>query len=135
MSDEYAKVARGKLKLKTDGEISKKKKKKKDKEKERVDKIMAEVGTSKPASELTKAELSFKKMQDKMVNFYSDKIEKNKQFKNISFSKRKGSLKKLRRLTNNKWKSSMRSLTILPSISTSRKSVGQNKFFHLYFIL
>jgi protein FAM32A len=74
MSDEYAKVARGKLKLKTDGEISKKKKKKKDKERERE--AAANVDTStiqivEPSSyerKLTKAEQSFKKMQDKMVS-------------------------------------------------------------------
>lgn len=73
MSDEYAKVARGKLKLKTDGEISKKKKKRKDKDQEReavanIDRETIQISES-AASErkLTKAELSFKKMQDKMV--------------------------------------------------------------------
>lgn len=76
MSDEYAKVARGKLKLKTDGEISKKKKKKKDKEKERdkianVDRSTVEIVPQESSSsgrKLTKAEISFKKMQDKMVS-------------------------------------------------------------------
>jgi protein FAM32A len=79
MSDEYAKVSRGKLKLKTDGEISKKKKKKKDKDREReavanIDRETIQV--NEPTSserKLTKAEMSFKKMQDKMVtqNFSS----------------------------------------------------------------
>jgi protein FAM32A len=72
MSDEYAKVSRGKLKLKTD-EISKKKKKKKEKDRERdavanIDRETIQV--NKPSSserKLTKAEMSFKKMQDKMV--------------------------------------------------------------------
>lgn len=72
MSDEYAKVSRGKLKLKTDGEISKKKKKRKDKEKERekiaqIDSSQIEVRQE--TRKLTKAEESFKKMQDKMVLF------------------------------------------------------------------
>lgn len=74
MADEYAKVSRGKLKLKTDGEISKKKKKKRDKEKERemvsnFDPSTVQVSESTASSErkLTKAEESFKKMQDKMV--------------------------------------------------------------------
>lgn len=73
MSDEYSKVARGKLKLKTDGEISKKKKKKdKKREKEAAANIDREtIQISEPSSsserKLTQAELSFKKMQDKMV--------------------------------------------------------------------
>jgi len=69
MSDEYAKVSRGKLKLKTDGEISKKKKKKKDKEKE-LEKIAqidsSQIEIRQETRKLTKAEESFKKMQDKM---------------------------------------------------------------------
>lgn len=78
MSDEYAKVSRGKLKLKTDGEISKKKKKKKDKEKEREKiansdsstiQINSEQESSSTTRKLTKAEMSFKKMQDKMVSY------------------------------------------------------------------
>lgn len=74
MSDEYAKVSRGKLKLKTDGEISKKKKKRKDKERERekianFDSSTVEITQPESSSterKLTKAEQSFKKMQDKM---------------------------------------------------------------------
>jgi protein FAM32A len=72
MSDEYAKVARGKLKLKTDGEISKKKKKKKskDKEKEAIASIDREtIEVREPGTTLTKAEQSFKNMQDKMVSW------------------------------------------------------------------
>lgn len=74
MADEYEKVARGKLRLKTDGEISKKKKKKRDKEREReqaanvdasVIQIVEPTSSGRP---LTKAEESFKKMQDKMVS-------------------------------------------------------------------
>lgn len=76
MSDEYAKVSRGKLKLKTDGEISKKKKKKKDKDRERdkivnIDRSTIEIVPQESSStgrKLTKAEESFKKMQDKMVS-------------------------------------------------------------------
>lgn len=75
MPDEYAKVAKGKLKLKTDGEMSKKKKKKKDKDREKelekiayVDSSTVQIGEpSTYERKLTKAEQSFKKMQDKMV--------------------------------------------------------------------
>lgn len=67
MSDEYAKVARGKLKLKTNCELSKKKKKKKDKAKEH-DKISNVDTSTIEVKKLTKAEESFKKMQDKMVS-------------------------------------------------------------------
>lgn len=85
MSDEYEHVSRGKLKLKSDSEIKKKKKKKsKDKEKlrEKVEKALveeshgsgssgiSEQGRSQgapPGRVLTKAEESFKKMQEKMV--------------------------------------------------------------------
>lgn len=75
MSDAYANVARGKLKLKTDGEITKKKKKNHDKEKvrEQVQKTdpdtveVAQPDTS-PERKLTKAEMSFKKMQEKTVS-------------------------------------------------------------------
>ncbi|XP_019552154.3 protein FAM32A [Aedes albopictus] len=83
MSDEYEHVSRGKLKLKSDSEIKKKKKKKsKDKEKlrEKVEKALVEEshgsgssggeqGRSQgapPGRVLTKAEESFKKMQEKM---------------------------------------------------------------------
>lgn len=74
MSDEYAKVSRGKLKLKTDSEIFKKKKKKskktKDDDRVIVDKDTVEIASQEASSSgrsLTKAEISFKKMQDKMV--------------------------------------------------------------------
>lgn len=75
MSDEYAKVSRGKLKLKTDCELSKKKKKKKDKHREQekianIDRSTIEIVQPESSStqrQLTKAEMSFKKMQDKMV--------------------------------------------------------------------
>ncbi|XP_038111665.1 protein FAM32A-like [Culex quinquefasciatus] len=79
MSDEYQHAARGKLKLKSDSEIKKKKKKKskdKDKEKlrEKVEKSLEQSGSGngqqqqvKPTGRvLTKAEESFKKMQEKM---------------------------------------------------------------------
>ncbi|EDS42611.1 NBP2b protein [Culex quinquefasciatus] len=79
MSDEYQHAARGKLKLKCDSEIKKKKKKKskdKDKEKlrEKVEKSLEQSGSGsgqqqqvKPTGRvLTKAEESFKKMQEKM---------------------------------------------------------------------
>ena len=80
MSDEYAKVARGKLTLKTDGELSKKKKKKKSKDKEALANIDRETIQIKETGgrTLTKAEQSFKNMQDKMV-----KIEHNLQTLNI----------------------------------------------------
>lgn len=76
--DEYDVVARGKLKLKhnVDSQIKKKKKKKsKNKEKERLmEKQLAEKAQTHsdssndaPIRQLTKAELAFKKMQEKMV--------------------------------------------------------------------
>lgn len=86
MSDEYASVARGKLKLKSDGcaELKKKsKKKKKDKEKlkasaEAVRDEMQEQSAGgrtdgQPSGSathrtLTKAELAFKKQQEKTVS-------------------------------------------------------------------
>jgi protein FAM32A len=84
LKEEFEKVSRGKLKLKTDesdGQSMKKKKKKsKDKEKMRSsgsgssrshDKIEVEVkrldtGSGERKSKLTKAELAFKNMQNKM---------------------------------------------------------------------
>lgn len=74
MSDEYANVARGKLKLKTDSDISKKKKKKKskDKELEKIEKTSVEtvkiVSSTGENSRYTKAELAFKKQQEKIQN-------------------------------------------------------------------
>lgn len=79
MSDEYAKVSKGKLKLKSDSEISKKKKKKKDKDREREKIANTSSETINIAPEtstgrkLTKAEQSFKKMQDKMVSTWSSR--------------------------------------------------------------
>lgn len=81
MSDSYELVARGKLKLKTDTESSKnKKKRKKDKkkERERLDRGVRQeqetydeeqrIAAAPKIQQMTKAELSFKKMQEKMVN-------------------------------------------------------------------
>lgn len=82
MSDEYDLVARGKLKLKTDSISSKdKKKKKKEKKRERerlergvrqeqetIDEEVRANAAPKGAT-MTKAEMSFKKMQQKMVSF------------------------------------------------------------------
>lgn len=77
MSDEYAKVARGKLKLKTDGELSKKKKKKKSKDKEVLGNIDRETVVLKETGgrSLTQAEQSFKNMQDKMVKIELQTVE------------------------------------------------------------
>jgi protein FAM32A len=73
MGDEYEHVAKGKLKLKTDSDISKKKKKKKSKDKDKeMEKIsQTDASTVKFTDnnherKLTQAELSFKKMQEKM---------------------------------------------------------------------
>lgn len=118
MPDEYEKVARGKLKLKTDGEISKKKKKKRDKEKE-LEKVAyvdpSTVQIAEPSAyerKLTKAEQSFKKMQDKMVRFRTSLP--NTLILNPKFlcSKRNESWKKLPPLTSSKSRSSTRSWTI-----------------------
>lgn len=77
MSDAYDFVAKGKLKLKTDGSIKKKKKKKskdKDKEKEAYQKALEEdriasqqQSSSSGERKLTKAEQAFKIQQEKMV--------------------------------------------------------------------
>lgn len=85
MSDEYEHVARGKLKLKTDSnKISKKKKK----DKKNREKLELEHGnhqhadtlngsqSAAPRRTMTKAELSFKKMQEKMVS----SSQKNREF-------------------------------------------------------
>lgn len=77
MSDEYDFVAKGKLKLKTDSNISKKKKKKKNKKKdqEKLEKgaqQMSDEGTRPAipsAPKMTKAEIAFKKGQEKMVSY------------------------------------------------------------------
>jgi protein FAM32A len=74
MSDEYALVSKGKLKLKTDSEIKKKNKKK---EMEKIERgAKEELDSIKTTAEerisqtrhLTKAEISYKKMQEKMVS-------------------------------------------------------------------
>lgn len=85
MSDEYEHVARGKLKLKTDSNKISKKQKKKDQlnwEKLQIEHESYQqkkiVNASQSVALLrtkTKAELSFKKMQDKMV-----RIEMKKRF-------------------------------------------------------
>lgn len=76
MSDDYEQVARGKLKLKTDSnKISKKKKKdKKNREKLELEhgnhqqaEALNGIQSAAPRRTMTKAELSFKKMQEKMV--------------------------------------------------------------------
>lgn len=86
MDDDYAQVARGPLKLKKDSEIKKKKKKKsKSKDKEKMEKVLidkppAEETQSKaPVRPLTKAELAFKKMQEKIVSdrLFGCEIQKN----------------------------------------------------------
>lgn len=81
MSDAYDLVARGKLKLKSDSKSSKNKaKKKKDKkrERERLDRGVRQeqetydeeqrIAAEPKVQQMTKAEMSFKKMQEKMVN-------------------------------------------------------------------
>lgn len=84
MSDEYDKVARGKLKLKSDsGKVDKKHKKKNKKSKSKDEmEIMANPCREKdsnicnyqerlpkaPERQLTEAEIAFKKMQVKMVS-------------------------------------------------------------------
>lgn len=76
MDDEYSHVVRGPLKLKKDSELKKKKKKKsKSKDKEKMEKVMVEKPPATdsqkkaPVRQLTKAELAFKKMQEKIVSF------------------------------------------------------------------
>lgn len=74
MSDEYEQVARGKLKLKTDSSKISKKKKKDKKNREKMERQSEEYNEKiqnipqAPVRQLTKAELSFKKMQEKMVS-------------------------------------------------------------------
>jgi len=70
MSDEYAQFTKGKLKLKTDSEISKTKKKKKSSKKDEEQKIAETdrdtVQIKNGQERFTKAEMAFKKMQDQM---------------------------------------------------------------------
>lgn len=75
MSDEYDNVARGKLKLKTDSnKVSKNKKKKDKKDREMVEREIEEqmrkaASAEQPQSRtMTKAEMAFKKMQNKIVS-------------------------------------------------------------------
>lgn len=72
MSDEYAQFTKGKLKLKTDSEISKKKKKKKSSKKDEEQKVADTdrdtVQIKDGPDRFTKAEMAFKKMQEKMQN-------------------------------------------------------------------
>ncbi|XP_061386239.1 protein FAM32A [Musca vetustissima] len=69
MSDEYACVAKSKLKLKNDAGIKKKKKKKsKDREKEQEVLQQAISNERSSTASLTKAELAFKQQQEKMRN-------------------------------------------------------------------
>lgn len=83
MSDEYDCVARGKLKLKTDSEKKKKRKdKKKNKEKlergvQQMSDELLESRYAEPApttSKMTKAELAFKKGQEKMVRIFIELV-------------------------------------------------------------
>lgn len=73
MSDEYENVARGKLKLKTDSSKISKKKKKDKKNREKLERELEQQKQSQipkaPARQMTKAEQSFKKMQEKMVSY------------------------------------------------------------------
>jgi protein FAM32A len=71
--DEYAVHSKGKLRLKTDNEKSKKKKKKRDKERieknvttNEIPREIIQISEPSGGSRFTKAELSFKKMQEKM---------------------------------------------------------------------
>lgn len=81
MEDEYENVSRGKLKLRiTDSDISKKKKKKnkknKKKEQERLERGVQQTNdeeqearqATSSGSQMTKAEVAFKKQQEKMVS-------------------------------------------------------------------
>lgn len=78
MADEYEYVARGKLTLKTDSsKVSKKKKKKDKKNREKFERELEEQmskyeqnSSSQPSQRptMTKAEMAFKKMQDKIVS-------------------------------------------------------------------
>lgn len=77
MSDEYDNINRGKLKLKTDSnKVSKKKKKKDKKDREMIEREIEEQMRKAANSEqpqkltMTKAEMAFKKMQDKIVSIW-----------------------------------------------------------------
>lgn len=121
MSDEYEQVARGKLKLKTDSSKISKKKKKDKKNREKMERQSEEYNEKiqnipqAPVRQLTKAELSFKKMQEKMVSdgcirLYSVQNLCNERIFNEFFiccSKKKESWKKHHKHTNNEWKNSM----------------------------
>lgn len=86
MSDDaYDMVARGKLKLKSDSSKISKKKKKDKKNREKMERQLSQeynFEEEKPANgtsaqqKMTKAEQSFKKMQEKMVRLSSSKSNK-----------------------------------------------------------
>lgn len=85
MSDEYEQVARGKLKLKSDSsKISKKSKKKEKKNREKMEREAYEYNEQmknsqqEPVRQFTKAELSFKKMQEKMVCSATTRLKRAK---------------------------------------------------------
>lgn len=85
MSDEYEQVARGKLKLKSDSsKISKKNKKKEKKNREKMEREAYEYNEQmknsqqEPVRQFTKAELSFKKMQEKMVCSATTRLKRAK---------------------------------------------------------
>lgn len=117
MSDEYEQVARGKLKLKTDSSKISKKKKKDKKNREKMERQSEEYNEKiqnipqAPVRQLTKAELSFKKMQEKMVSDGCIRCQicvMNKFLMNFLYcSKKNESWKKHHKHTNNEWKNSM----------------------------
>lgn len=86
MADEYEHVARSKLKLKTDSNKISKKKKKDKKKREKLERELDQEqhynrekidnAPQAPVRSMTKAELSFKKMQEKMVNIQCENIKK-----------------------------------------------------------
>lgn len=92
-NDPYANVAKSKLKLKTDSDISKKKKKHKSRDKDKDEEKIANVDTetiqmpapetSKGGLKFTKAELSFRKMQEKMVSSHIDYWSRSSELRSI----------------------------------------------------
>lgn len=155
MSDEYDNVARGKLKLKTDsGKVSKKhKKSKKSKKDDRMENPSREKDSNSytyeervprpPERQLTKAEISFKKQQTKMVrkiissyNFVSIFVFRLQMsgfywialFVLFAFcSKRSASWKKPQWHINSASRNSTSTWITWPSISIFQKCRGQNK--------
>jgi protein FAM32A len=133
-SDEYAVHSKGKLKLKTDTEKSKKKRKKRDKEKieknvttNEIPRDTIQINES-SGSRFTKAELAFKKMQEKTQNkrIMERASQTHKQVGN-------GHSITIRYNTTisflcSKSRNSTRSWISLQSTLTSRRSHGQNNF-------